>query len=118
MPQVGFAISRTAGTNGSAMLKLNVYLSGVCSAGRSIAGSVLPAILCGKRLSGAVSEVPRRTKLSLQASESMSSPSNSPPAGAFLTPSRSVKMKSVTSGISSAVARLLKITTSAVGAQP
>ena len=73
---VGLDISRKAGTNGSLSLKENVYGSGVCNAARSAfaSGELVPEILSGKRLSGAVIAVPRRIQLSFTSVEVSSSP--------------------------------------------
>src|SRR5947208_15416224 len=64
--QVVLYISRNPGTNGLLILKENVFASGVWSAALSAfaSGEAVPEILSGKRLSGAVIAVPRRTQLS------------------------------------------------------
>src|SRR3972149_349986 len=66
--QVGFAISRTAGTNGLLITNLKVGSFGV---------SYL-SMRWGKRLSGAVMAVPRRLKLATQSAEVRASPAAGP----------------------------------------
>src|SRR5439155_13093340 len=120
--QVGFDISRKAGTNGRFILKENVYGSGVRRAAPSATGSgvVVPDMRSGKRLSGAVIAVPRRIKLCLQSSDVNSSPlAGLSSWGCTLVPARSLNMNSVWSsaGISTDSAKLLNTASSVEGVQ-
>src|SRR2546428_13823507 len=118
MAQVGFDTSRTAGTNGSFIVYVKVYLSGVCRAGRSAPASLLPAMRNANRLSGAVIDVPRRLKLCFTSSEYNSSPAAGLPGFEYtLMPGLSLYMNVRWSGpgISRDVAKSLKIASSAKG---